>query len=85
VNPCAPGDTWNSCKVTCSGGTTETGNRRWGKNIKNHAPVPLGGKEAVEKLPGGVRRLGAGSIGIGEDWRGVSHGGTEGGGGGARR
>jgi hypothetical protein len=33
-----------------------------------------GGEEVVEKLPGGVRRLGAGSIGGGEDRRGASHG-----------
>jgi hypothetical protein len=85
VNPCAPGDTWNSCGVTYSGGTTETGSQWWGKNIGDRAPVPLGGEEVVEKLLGGVRRLGAGSIGIGEDRRGVSHGEAEGGGCGARR
>jgi hypothetical protein len=33
-----------------------------------------GGEEVVEKLPGGVRRLGVGSIGRGEDRRGASHG-----------
>jgi hypothetical protein len=33
-----------------------------------------GGEEVVEKLPGGVRRPGVGSIGGGEDRRGASHG-----------
>jgi hypothetical protein len=42
--------------------------------------VPLGGEGVVEKLPGGVRRLGAGSIGIGGDRKGMSHGEAEGGG-----
>jgi hypothetical protein len=85
VNPYAPGDTWNLCGVTCSGGMIETGGWRWGKNVGDRAPVPLGGEEVVEKLLGGVRRLGVGSIGIGEDRRGVSHGEAEGGGGGTRR
>jgi hypothetical protein len=54
-------------------------------NVGDRAPVVLGGEEVVGKLPGGVRRLGAGSIGIGEDWRGVYDGEAEGGGGGHRR
>jgi hypothetical protein len=36
--------------------------------------VIWGGKEVVGKLPGGARRLGAGSIGGEEDRRGTSHG-----------
>jgi hypothetical protein len=54
-------------------------------NVGDPAPVVLGGEEVVGKLPGGVRRLGAGSIGIVEDRRGVYHGEAEGGSGGARR
>jgi hypothetical protein len=77
VNPCAPGGTWNSREVTCSGGTTETGGRRWGRNVEDHAPVPLGGEEKVEKHPGGVRRLSAGSIGVREGRKGRSHGEAE--------
>jgi hypothetical protein len=81
VNPCAPGDTWNSCGATCSGGTTETGGRRWGRNIGDCALMPLGGEGVVEKLPGGVWRLGAGSIGLVEDCKGRSGSEAEGGGG----
>jgi hypothetical protein len=56
-----------------------------GNNVGDRAPVPLGSEEGVEKLPGGVRRLDAGSIGTREDRRGVSHGEAEGDGGGAHR
>jgi hypothetical protein len=55
-----------------------------GENIGDRAPVPLGGEGVVEKLPGGVRRLSAGSIRIGGDRKGMSHGEAEGSGG-ARR
>jgi hypothetical protein len=77
VNPCAPGGTWNSCGGTCSGGTTKTGGRRWGSNIGDHAPVLLGDGGRVEKSPGGVRRLGAGSIGVRGGRKGRSHGEAE--------
>jgi hypothetical protein len=40
---------------------------------RGRAPVVLGGEEVVGELPGGVRRLGAGSIGVEEDRREVSH------------
>jgi hypothetical protein len=54
-------------------------------NGGGRAPVVLGGEEVVGELPGGVRRLGAGSIGVGEDRRGVSHGEPEAAASGARR
>jgi hypothetical protein len=36
--------------------------------------VVVGGEEVVGELPGGVRKLGAGSIGVEEGRRGVPHG-----------
>jgi hypothetical protein len=54
-----------------------------GKNVEDCTSVPLGGEGVVEKRPGGVRRLGAGSIGVGRDRKGRSHGEAAGGGGGA--
>jgi hypothetical protein len=54
-------------------------------NGGGRAPVVLGGEEVVGELPRGVRRLGAGSIGVEEDRRGVSHGEQEAAAGGAHR
>jgi hypothetical protein len=44
-----------------------------GKNIGDRAPVLLGDEGRVEKRPGGVRRLGAGSIGVRGGRKGRSH------------
>jgi hypothetical protein len=39
--------------------------------------VSLGGEGVVKKRPGRVKRLGAGSIGVGGDRKGRSHGEAE--------
>jgi hypothetical protein len=43
-------------------------------NGGGRAPVVVGGEEVVGELPSGVRKLGAGSIGVEEGRRGVPHG-----------
>jgi hypothetical protein len=48
-----------------------------GKIVRDCAPVPLGDEGVVEKRPGGVRRLGVGSIGVRGDRKGRSHGEAE--------
>jgi hypothetical protein len=63
--------------MACRGSATEAGGRQWGSNVGDRAPVPLGGEGVVEKRPGGVRKLGAGSIGVGGDRKGRSHGEAE--------
>jgi hypothetical protein len=47
--------------------------------------VVVGGEEVVGELPGGVRKLGAGSIRVEEGRRGVPHGEQEAAASGARR
>jgi hypothetical protein len=63
--------------MACRGSATEIGGRRWGRDVGDCTPVPLGGEGVVEKRPGGVRRLGAGSIGVRGDRKGRSHGEAE--------
>jgi hypothetical protein len=47
--------------------------------------VVVGGEEVVRELPGGVMKLGAGSIGVEEGQRGVPHSEQEAAASGARR
>jgi hypothetical protein len=54
-------------------------------NGRGNAPVVVGGEEVVGELPGSVRKLGAGSIGVEEGWRRVTHREQEAAASGARR
>jgi hypothetical protein len=77
VNSCAPGGTRNSCGEACGSGATKTCGRRWGSNVEDGAPVLLGDGGRVEKLPGGVRKLEPGSIGVWGGRERRSHGEAE--------
>jgi hypothetical protein len=72
--PCAPLAAQNRRGAEGSGDVAETGGRRRREPVGDRVPVIGGGEEMVEKLPGGVRMLGVGSIGGGGDRRGASHG-----------
>jgi hypothetical protein len=72
--PCAPLAARNRRGAEGSGGVAETGGRRRRVPVGDCVPVFGGSEEMVEKRRGGVRKLGVGSIGGGEDRRGASHG-----------